>query len=171
MLAKTSRWRCCGWLGSSGNRVTRTTRSDNDSKSMPQCGHEKRSSGWWAKGGGGAARARRAASPVLPPPSTTPPQHLGDQQASELAAAFWPNPAVAAAKCSCQLLIVAGVAIRSHCYRNSEYSEQIVRAMSAEFKPKAWKNQLKGLFGHRPAASPAPSATPSTSMLRLCPAS
>ncbi|KAK4099088.1 hypothetical protein N658DRAFT_517534 [Parathielavia hyrcaniae] len=34
--------------------------------------------------------------------------------------------------------------------------------MSTEFKPKSWKDQLNGLFGHRPAASPAPSATPST---------
>ena len=42
--------------------------------------------------------------------------HMGDQQASEPAAALRPNPAVAAAECSCQLLIVAAVAIRSHCY-------------------------------------------------------
>jgi hypothetical protein len=54
-----------------------------------------------------------------------PPQHFGDQQASEPAAAFRPNPAVAAAECSCQFLIVAAVAIRSHCYR--KHSRQRVK--------------------------------------------
>jgi len=108
---------------------------------------------------------------------TAPPQHLGDQQAIELAAAFQPSPAIAATECSCQLLIVATVAIRLHYYQRpvktaskANRSQNVfdARIFVDPFGPIMTQKSWKKLFRRRRAASPAPSATPSTSMLRLC---